>query len=545
VFRFPRKVTARRVDGTRIVRVPVLILAVVTLAVAGLIPLVDTPAPSQATSANISTPVQHFDKAAGRGWPAMGNAPAIPSTTVPPSTSNAGTVNPAASLSDAVPSSSISSVFPTSGTAGGGATVRITGADLTGAQAVYFGSNPSSDFTVTSPTSITAVAPVGAGTVDVRVQMPGGTTAASSADHFTYVPTGQLPITAQGQNLEIGGVPTKFAGYDAYQLATVWGTNAGCGVMPSTAQIDAFFGSLRPNSLVRFWAFQGSMATDGAGQLDWRPLDNVFYAAAKYHVYLIPVISDQGGTCDGNHWQDPAWYSGGFMNVYNSAANSDGRGLTPLSYWDYMNALVSRYADSPALGLWEPMNEPEASTCPAADEPTSCGGHQSCPNEGVAASALEYFFTTVGGQIHRLDPEHLVEGGFIGSGQCGTSGPDYQAVGASSGLDVLSVHDYYGSTPMGGDQWNGLAVRFAQAKALNKPIITGETGILAGNGQRGCESLPQRASDLSAKMSAQFAAGDSALLVWNWELETLGPCSYDTGPGDTSLSSALASAPGA
>ena len=61
-----------------------------------------------------------------------------------------------------------------------------------------------------------------------------------------------------------------FTGFNAYQLATDWGTNAGCGGMATTAQIDAFFGSLRPNSLVRFWAFQGTMATNvHTGQLDW------------------------------------------------------------------------------------------------------------------------------------------------------------------------------------------------------------------------------------------------------------------------------------
>ena len=399
--------------------------------------------------------VHPFGDAKDDGSPAAGRS-AAPSnspsssqsaTTSVASSALAGSVSPTVSLNNSTTSASVEALSPASGTAGGGSGVQIMGSDLTGALAVYFGSNASSDFTVISPTFITAVAPAGAGKVDIRVVMPDGTTAATAADRFTYVPTGQLPIAALGQNLEIGGVPTKFTGYDAYQLATVWGTNAGCGLMPTAAQIDAFFASLHPNSLVRFWAFQGSMATNKAGQLNWQPLDNVFYAAAKYHVYLIPVISDQGGTCDGNHWQDPSWYSGGFMDVYNSATNSDGRGLTPLSYWNYMNALVSRYADSPALGMWEPMNEPEASTCPAADEPISCGGNQTCPSETAAAAALDYFFTTVGGQIHSLDPEHLVEGGFIGSGQCGTSGGDYQKVGSSSGLDVLSVHDYYGPRP--------------------------------------------------------------------------------------------------
>ncbi len=471
----------------------------------------------------------------------VGQSASVPTTTVPSGTP----VSPNVSLNVTSSSATVQSLSPSRGTAGGGDTVRITGTDLSGAQSVYFGTNSSSDFTVTSSTSITAVAPVGAGTVDVRVVMPDGTTKPVSGDRYTYVPTGQLPITAQGQNLEIDGIPTKFTGVNAYELATDWGTNAGCGGMPTTAQMDTFFASLRPNSLVRFWAFQGTMATDVAThQLDWAPLDRVFSAAAKYHVYLIPVISAQYGSgCDGGHWQDPSWYSGGFNDVYNSSTNSNGHGLDPLSYADYLTAIVSRYADSPALGMWEPMSEPEASTCPAAFQPNNCSGNQTCPDESAAAAALQYFFTTEGGQIQRLDPEHLVEAGFLGGGQCGTAGGDYQSVGASPGIDVLSIHDYYGSAPMGGDQWNGMAVRFAQARALDKPIIAGEGGILAGNGQTGCESLQQRALDLSAKIATQFAAGESAYLVWNWVLDPIGPCNYNTGPGDSSLLNSLASAP--
>jgi hypothetical protein len=279
------------------------------------------------------------------------------------------------------------------------------------------------------------------------------------------------------------------------------------------------------------------------GQLDWRALDNVFYQAAKYHVYLIPVISGQSGSCDDDHWHDAAWYSGGFKKVYDTASDSYGSGLTPLSYWDYMNALVSRYADSPALGMWEPMSEPEASTCPAQYQSSNCYGHQTCPNESTAASALDYFFTTVGAQVHVLDPIHPVEAGFLGGGECGLAGSDYQSVGASPGIDVLSVHDYYGSAALGGDQWNGLAMRFAQAKAVEKPIITGEVGIEAGVAQSGCMSLQQRSLDMAAKMSAQFAAGDSAFLVWDWLTDPLGPCSYNSGPADGSLLNAIASGP--
>jgi IPT/TIG domain len=493
--------------------------------------------------------VHTFGDATNFGSPATGPVatPAAPTASgaaaaSTAANSNSASASPGVLLSNTATSSTVHALTPSSGTAGGGDSINITGSGLTGTLAVYFGTNASSDFTVNSSTSITAVAPVGAGTVDVRLVMPDGTTSTNSGDRFTYVPTGQLPITAQDQHLEIGGVPTLFTGFNAYQLATDFGANAGCGSMATQAQIDAFFASLRPNSLVRFWAFQGSFATDiHTHQLDWQPLDEVFYAAAKYHVYLIPTISDQGATCDGGNWQGPGWYSGGFMDVYNSQPSTDGTDLTPLSYWDYMNALVSRYADSPALGMWEPMSEPDPATCPATSAQSNCWTTATCVDEAAASQALQYFFTTVGAQIHSLDPDHLVEAGFIGGGECGTESQDYESVGASPGIDVLSVHDYYGSAPLGGDQWNGLAVRFAQAKALDKPIITGEAGIIAGIGQSGCESLQQRASDMAAKMSAQLAAGDSAFLVWDWLTDPLGPCSLNTGPDDSSLLAAIAS----
>jgi mannan endo-1,4-beta-mannosidase len=429
----------------------------------------------------------------------------------------------------------VTAVSPSTVSAGGGATVNIIGSGFSSASAVFFGADESSIFTVISPTFISATAPTNSGRVDVQVVTPSGTSADGPASVLTYASTRQLPIRASGQNLKVDGVPTSFTGVNAYELATAWGTNNGCGAMETPAQMASFFSSLAPGSMVRFWAFQGDLATDvSTHQIDWAPIDQVFYLAATYHVYLIPVITDQGGTCDGGHWQDPSWYAGGYQDVFNSSADSDGAGLTPLSYWAYLQELVNRYKNSPALGMWEPISEPEASTCPAADQPTNCSRHQSCPDESVAAADLTSFFTAVGGEIHSLDPERLVEAGFLGGGQCGTEGADYQAVGASPGIDVLSVHDYYGRATLGGDSSNGLAARFAQAGTLDKPIITGEAGIVAGDAP-GCETFAQRNTNMAAKMQAQFDAGASAFLVWNWVLAPLGPCSYDTGPGDPLL----------
>jgi len=342
-------------------------------------------------------------------------------------------------------------------------------------------------------------------------------------------------IQASGTQLYLYGAPYHFVGVNAYEAATDWGTNAGCGADLSDVQLNQLFSSLPPNSLVRFWAFQGTMATNvNTHQLDWGPLDRVFTAAAAHSQRLIVVLTDQGGTCDGSHWQDPAWYSGGFQTVINDPTTTDGRGLTPLSYWAYLQDIVSRYQASPALGMWEPMSEAEASTCPTPYQPTNCSGHQTCPDESAAAVALRHFFDSVGGEIHALDPNHLVESGLLGGGQCGTQGSDYQYVSASPGIDVLSYHDYWGATPIGGDQWNGMAVRFRQSVGVGKPIIAGEAGLMAGTGP-GCMTTSTRNAAFDRKLRAQSRAGSRGLLVWNWVPDASRSCSYDVVPRDPAM----------
>ena len=336
----------------------------------------------------------------------------------------------------------------------------------------------------------------------------------------------------------LDGQVYRFIGVNAYELATDWGVNAGCGAMLDDEALDSFFASLPADSLVRIWAWQGTIATNFKTHvLDWRPLDRVMNAAATHHQRVILSLAGQGGDCDNFHWQDPSWYGGGYNQVFNDPSSTDGRGLTPLSYSDYVRHIVNRYRTSPALGMWEPISEAEASTCPAADQPRDCEGHQLCPDEHGAAVALRSFFDAVGGMVHQLDPDHLVESGTLGSGQCGTAGDDFSYVSASPGIDVLSYHDYYPAGPaLGGDQWNGLSVRLDQARQLGKPIIGGESGEVAGR-QPGCPSPQARAADLTARIHAQLAAGSSGVLVWDWMPVPPETCTYDTYPGDPLLAS--------
>ena len=81
----------------------------------------------------------------------------------------------------------MSSVSPASGPTAGDTNVTITGTNLAGATAINFGANAATNVSVVNATTVTATSPAGsAGTVDVTVTTPGGTSATSAADHYTY-----------------------------------------------------------------------------------------------------------------------------------------------------------------------------------------------------------------------------------------------------------------------------------------------------------------------------------------------------------------------
>jgi len=84
----------------------------------------------------------------------------------------------------------VTGISPASGPQAGGTSVTITGTGLTGATGVDFGTVPAAAFTVHSATQITATVPAaaGAGTVNVTVTTPGGTSAASTASQYAYRP---------------------------------------------------------------------------------------------------------------------------------------------------------------------------------------------------------------------------------------------------------------------------------------------------------------------------------------------------------------------
>ena len=122
----------------------------------------------------------------------------------------------------------ITGLSPTSGSTGGGTTVTVTGTSFAGATAVTIGANAATSFTVNGSNSIIATFPASAaGTLDVTVSTPAGTSARTSADEFTYVQPVQSPPPPSAQP----------SGYDLV------GRDGGVFVFP-TGQSGGYFGSL-------------------------------------------------------------------------------------------------------------------------------------------------------------------------------------------------------------------------------------------------------------------------------------------------------------
>jgi ELWxxDGT repeat protein len=165
----------------------------------------------------------------------------------------------------------VSGISPSTGPTSGGTAVTLTGTGFTDATAVYFGGAPATRFTVNGDGSITAIAPAApaGGTVDVTVFAPGGTSATTASDQFTYTAVAPAPLlvglpvingdnpnglyAAAGQSSPgtqrsmVEDVVYTFNEpvviHDANLAFTVIGTGAHAGTAPATLYAQAVTGS--------------------------------------------------------------------------------------------------------------------------------------------------------------------------------------------------------------------------------------------------------------------------------------------------------------
>ncbi|MGA2452678.1 MAG: IPT/TIG domain-containing protein [Solirubrobacteraceae bacterium] len=121
-----------------------------------------------------------------------------------------------------LPLPSVKKLSAKSGPGDGGTAVTITGANLEGATSVAFGASTTTDLKVNSAKSLTVVTPAGAGTVNVTVTTPGGTSAVSGKAQFAFTPlvegvapnsgpaAGGTRVTINGAGFALGAGATTF-----------------------------------------------------------------------------------------------------------------------------------------------------------------------------------------------------------------------------------------------------------------------------------------------------------------------------------------------
>ncbi|HVT66039.1 MAG TPA: IPT/TIG domain-containing protein [Mycobacteriales bacterium] len=144
---------------------------------------------------------------------------------LPASTQGAGLIDAdaAGGALSAPPTPTVTSVTPNLGPKSGGTTVVIKGTGFTGATAVTFGAAGPAGFTVNSATKITAVTPAAAttGVVNVIVTAPGGTSAVSTADHYTYKALPAVTGVSPSQGPVAGGTSVVITGSGFAAATTV------------------------------------------------------------------------------------------------------------------------------------------------------------------------------------------------------------------------------------------------------------------------------------------------------------------------------------
>jgi large repetitive protein len=251
------------------------------------------------------------------------------------------------------PPPTVTAVTPNAGP--GLTSVTIAGTNFSGATAVNFGAN-SSSFTVDSPTQITATAPSGptSGTVDVTVTTPGGTSAKSSADQFTYQ-AGEPPVTMvatyRGDLGDSGYYPSQ-TGVTAANVATLntkWtdgtGTAVGSYAQPIVANNLIYWGDW--NGVEHATNFSGkdvwtvntgqnvdsacsppvagvsgtaTLATIGGLAVDYFPGGdvNMYAVNALTGVILWKTKLGNGGSGGDYLWGSPVLYNG---NLYQPVAS--------------------------------------------------------------------------------------------------------------------------------------------------------------------------------------------------------------------------------
>jgi endo-1,4-beta-mannosidase len=313
-------------------------------------------------------------------------------------------------------------------------------------------------------------------------------------------------VYACGTHLCLNGNTWAFYGFNMVGMAAA----NNCGPTQTDAQINTSLDDQPGAEAVRVWFLEDIISHNKQTTLDWSQFDRVLNLVGRHGKKVVVTLENQWGDCESSGYKNLAWWQSGYK-----ALDGDG----PLSYRAFVQAAVNRYKDNTTVAMWQLINEGEARN---ADN--SC-------SEAAASTAMRAFTDDVGGLVHSLDPNHVVNLGTLSSGRCGLDGGDYKTVHASSGTDMCEHHDYGENTTL---IPAALSSDLNDCNSLGKPLFVGETGIKESD----AGSRQNRAGQFSAKFFAQFRAGVAGELIWTWNLSG-STASYDVGPGDPVTTTAL------
>ena len=348
------------------------------------------------------------------------------------------------------------------------------------------------------PTPKPSAAPTAKGTT--------GPTPAPTTPPTVTPPPSRLPagfVGASGPRFMLGGKPFTFTGFNIYQA----NSRANCSyTMGTGSALDTALTDIGGGAEVfRAWFFQRLATTNG--QRDWSAFDHTLAVAKAHGVKVIVTLGNQWGSCESpaSVYKTDAWYKSGYK--------TDILPQNTVPYRQWVQEIVTRYKDDPTIAMWQMMNEAEIKT----SKSSTC----------APTTDLYNFAADVSGLIKSIDPNHLVNLGQMGGGQCGSQGSDYQLLGSIKTIDVLEYHDY-------GHETQAIPANLARdigvSNALGKPLFVGESGIQASTVGG---TLADRAAAFDAKCAAMLKAGIGGFLVWSWK--NASPTNWQVGPGDPTL----------
>lgn len=305
---------------------------------------------------------------------------------------------------------------------------------------------------------------------------PGKPTPTQPTPSITPAPTGY--VTRAGQSLWLNGQPYKFVG-----LQSGIGT---CGDSQNFEQNVSQMG--QGVDAIRVWWFQNFATTNGVR--NWSRLDGVLNSAKSRGIKLVVTLENVWPDC-GSFRKTEGWFQSGYTTHRHT------NWTVPYKQW--VQEVVTRYKNEPTIIIWQLMNEAQADT------------NGTCSS--TAWQSLERFTDDTAATIKAIDPNHLVNLGSIGDGNCGLANDQYKWVQDGPNIDILEIHQY-SPNPYSGDQWNGTVKRITQARELNKPLFNGEDGI---DVSAQASTLTQRASMFDNKFNVHLNTdGVDGELIWTW-----------------------------